>query len=70
MSSSEKTEVSGLHQANYLNHSSGIASWLFTLDHKRIGVMYLASYSWSVLSGWDVGARGAYRVDDTREDDR
>src|SRR4051812_20310150 len=25
----------------YLNHSHGIKSWLFTLDHKRIGVMYL-----------------------------
>ena len=28
---------------NYLTHKRGIASWLFTLDHKRIGVMYLAS---------------------------
>ncbi|MDP7008873.1 MAG: cbb3-type cytochrome c oxidase subunit I [Phycisphaerales bacterium] len=26
---------------NYLNHTKGILSWLFTLDHKRIGVMYL-----------------------------
>jgi cytochrome c oxidase subunit 1 len=26
---------------NYLNHTSGLWSWLFTLDHKRIGVMYL-----------------------------
>jgi len=26
---------------NYLNHTKGIFSWLFTLDHKRIGVMYL-----------------------------
>ena len=26
---------------NYLNHTKGIRSWLFTLDHKRIGVMYL-----------------------------
>ena len=26
---------------NYLNHTKGICSWLFTLDHKRIGVMYL-----------------------------
>ena len=28
---------------NYLTHSRGIASWIFTLDHKRIGVMYLLS---------------------------
>ena len=26
---------------NYLTHERGIASWLLTLDHKRIGVMYL-----------------------------
>ena len=28
---------------NYLTHSTGIMSWLGTLDHKRIGVMYLVS---------------------------
>jgi len=28
---------------NYLTHSHGISSWIFTLDHKRIGVMYLIS---------------------------
>ena len=26
---------------NYLTNSKGALSWLFTLDHKRIGVMYL-----------------------------
>ncbi len=26
---------------NYLTASKGIKSWLFTLDHKRIGIMYL-----------------------------
>ncbi|MFZ9594926.1 MAG: cytochrome c oxidase subunit I [Bdellovibrionia bacterium] len=26
---------------HYLNHSKGLKSWLTTLDHKRIGVMYL-----------------------------
>ncbi len=26
---------------NYLNATTGIMSWLGTLDHKRIGVMYL-----------------------------
>lgn len=29
------------HNHNYLNHGHGIWSWLTTLDHKRIGVMYL-----------------------------
>ncbi len=28
---------------NYLNQGKGIKSWLFTLDHKRIGLMYLIS---------------------------
>jgi cytochrome c oxidase subunit 1 len=28
---------------SYLNHGRGIRSWLLTLDHKRIGVMYLIS---------------------------
>jgi cytochrome c oxidase subunit 1 len=28
---------------NYLTHGRGISSWIFTLDHKRIGVMYLLS---------------------------
>ena len=26
---------------NYLTHTRGAWSWLFTLDHKRIGIMYL-----------------------------
>lgn len=26
---------------NYLKNTSGVLSWLFTLDHKRIGIMYL-----------------------------
>ncbi len=29
------------HGDNYLNHSRGLWSWLSTLDHKRIGIMYL-----------------------------
>jgi len=28
---------------NYLNADRGVLSWLLTLDHKRIAVMYLAS---------------------------
>lgn len=28
-------------QNNFLNCSKGIKSWMFTLDHKRIGIMYL-----------------------------
>ncbi|MBT6147684.1 MAG: cytochrome c oxidase subunit I, partial [Gemmatimonadetes bacterium] len=28
-------------EVNYLNHEYGIKSWLLTLDHKRIGILYL-----------------------------
>jgi cytochrome c oxidase subunit 1 len=36
---------------NYLNHSRGLLSWIFTLDHKRIGVMYMIA----VLTFFAVG---------------
>lgn len=31
------------HSKNYLNEKSGIMSWLTSLDHKRIGIMYMIS---------------------------
>jgi cytochrome c oxidase subunit 1 len=36
---------------NYLTHSRGALSWLLTLDHKRIGIMYLVA----VLSFFFIG---------------
>jgi cytochrome c oxidase subunit I len=36
---------------NYLTHEKGIASWLLTLDHKRIGVMYLMCVLGAFLLG-------------------
>jgi cytochrome c oxidase subunit I len=36
---------------NYLNHSRGVLSWLLTLDHKRIGLMYMVT----VLAAFLVG---------------
>lgn len=36
---------------DYLTHSHGFRSWAFTLDHKRIGVMYLVSILSSFLLG-------------------
>lgn len=39
------------HGDNYLNHSSGLMSWLKTLDHKRIGLMYLVSILTFFLAG-------------------
>jgi len=38
-------------EENYLNTGSGVLSWLFTLDHKRIGVMYLVAITSSFLLG-------------------
>jgi cytochrome c oxidase subunit 1 len=39
------------HGDNYLNHSKGLWSWLTTIDHKRIGLMYLASVLFFFLIG-------------------
>ena len=36
---------------NYLNAKKGIMSWIFTIDHKRIGVMYLATVLTFFLAG-------------------
>ena len=36
---------------SYLAHGHGIRSWLFTLDHKRIGIMYLAVITFALLLG-------------------
>jgi cytochrome c oxidase subunit 1 len=31
------------HGTNYINHEKGIWSWMTTVDHKRIGLMYFAT---------------------------
>jgi cytochrome c oxidase subunit 1 len=36
---------------NYLTHGRGIRSWLLTMDHKRIGLMYLVSIMSALLLG-------------------
>jgi cytochrome c oxidase subunit I len=38
-------------EKNYLNATHGLKSWLLTLDHKRIGVMYLIGICTSFLLG-------------------
>ena len=38
-------------QENYLTNSKGVLSWMFTLDHKRIGVMYLIGVSLAFALG-------------------
>lgn len=37
--------------ANYLNHEKGLWSWLTTLDHKRIGILYMISVMTFFLIG-------------------
>jgi cytochrome c oxidase subunit 1 len=39
------------HTPNYLNETKGIWSWMTTLDHKRIGVMYLVSVMTAFMFG-------------------
>ena len=42
----------GKHEApNYLNQHTGLRSWLTTIDHKKIGVMYL----WSIMFFFMIG---------------
>ena len=36
---------------NYLNETYGLGSWLFSLDHKRIGIMYLITMTAFFLLG-------------------
>ena len=36
---------------NYLTHETGWKSWAFTVDHKRIGLMYLVSIIVSFFLG-------------------
>ena len=43
--------VHGHDEENYLTCSKGWKSWAFTLDHKRIGVMYLVAILTSFLLG-------------------
>src|SRR5262249_16266707 len=38
-------------EVNYLNAKKGIWSWLTTIDHKRIGVMYLSSTVAALIVG-------------------
>jgi cytochrome c oxidase subunit 1 len=45
------TAVATQEQPNYLTHETGWKSWVFTLDHKRIGLMYLAAVLLSFLAG-------------------
>jgi cytochrome c oxidase subunit 1 len=41
----------GAQETNYLQAKKGLMSWIYTVDHKRIGVMYLASVLATFLLG-------------------
>ncbi len=43
--------MSSMPEKNYLTEKRGLKSWLLTLDHKRIGVMYLIGISISFALG-------------------
>jgi cytochrome c oxidase subunit 1 len=51
------TAIADIHESpaetpvNYLNASHGIKSWLLTLDHKRIGLLYLGTITTMFLIG-------------------
>ena len=45
------SEAPVYQRINYLNVDRGVASWLKTLDHKRIGIMYLVSVLVAFLLG-------------------
>jgi cytochrome c oxidase subunit 1 len=38
-------------EKNYLNETRGLSSWIFTLDHKRIGIMYMCLIMFFFLVG-------------------
>ena len=46
------------HEKDYLEDGKGIMSWLYTVDHKRIGIMYL----WSILFFFFLGGMFAMLV--------
>jgi len=43
---------------NYLKNTSGVLSWMFTLDHKRIGIMYLIG----ILTSFAIGGALAMAI--------
>ncbi|MCB1007836.1 MAG: cytochrome c oxidase subunit I [Acidobacteria bacterium] len=45
------TEAAAPQRTNYLNATTGLKSWLLTLDHKRIAILYLLGVSAFFLLG-------------------
>ena len=53
----------GAQETNYLQAKKGLMSWLYTVDHKRIGVMFLASVLSTFLLGGVTGVEQLGAVD-------
>ena len=49
--STEHADKPVIPAVNYLNADRGVWSWLTTIDHKRIGIMYLVSVTLAFLLG-------------------
>jgi cytochrome c oxidase subunit 1 len=51
MAGGHAADSHGDPDVNYLKAKTGVASWLYTVDHKRIGLMYLTMVSIAFLAG-------------------
>jgi cytochrome c oxidase subunit 1 len=49
-------DLSALPQRNYLNNEYGLKSWLLTLDHKQIAILYMLSTSFFFVIGGTMAA--------------
>ena len=47
-----------LDRTNYLNATKGFMSWFWTIDHKRLGLMYM----WSVIACFILGGLFAMNI--------
>jgi cytochrome c oxidase subunit 1 len=47
-----------LDKTNYLNATKGFMSWFWTIDHKRLGLMYM----WSVIASFILGGVFALKI--------
>lgn len=47
-----------MNEKNYINNGFSLKSWLLTIDHKRIALLYL----FSVTAFFIIGALGAFFI--------
>ncbi len=52
------SSTNALDRTNYLNATKGFMSWFWTIDHKRLGLMYL----WSVVGCFILGGMFAMKI--------